>query len=559
MSRLDALSDPTSAPLLKISDLTITLPASGDRVLALHNVSLSVARNEIVCVVGESGSGKSITASAIVGLLPPGVRVESGRIELEGVDLLGLRRNEMRKIRGPRIGMIFQEPMTALNPLKRIGAQIGEMFRLHRRMSRAARREAVISLLQDVHIAEPEQAYMAYPHQLSGGQRQRAMIAMAMALEPDLLIADEPTTALDVTTQAQILRLIRELQQRTGTGVLFITHDFGVVSDIADRVVVLKQGHIVEQGSADRVLGAPEHPYTRALMDAVPDMAPPPRRAVVKAQPLIEVRDLRKTFGSAGLFGRGRVVQALRGISFSLAAGRSLGIVGESGSGKSTLARTLVRLLDPDSGQVRLGELDYTALSRAELRRHAGEIQMVFQDPYASLNPRRTVGDLIAQPLTVRGTPRAEALARVADLLQRVGLDAKATDRFPHEFSGGQRQRIGIARALALHPKILVADEAVSALDVSIQAQVLQLLISLRDELGLAMVFITHDLRVTAQVCDEIAVMQHGEIVEYGPTAEIFANPQHAYTRLLLSSAPGGGRLYRTAAGSLFPPSTEEQ
>lgn len=533
-------------PLLQITGLSIALPVSGDREFALADLSLNIARNEIVCVVGESGSGKSMTASAIMGLLADGVQITQGSIHLEGKNLLALSAKQMRKIRGPRIGMIFQEPMTALNPLKRIGRQIEEMLCLHLRLSSAARRKRVIQLLDDVHIASPDKAYMAYPHQLSGGQRQRAMIAMAMALEPDLLIADEPTTALDVTTQAQILKLIRELQQRNGTGVLFITHDFGVVADIADRVVVLKQGHIVEQGPAEQVLGAPEHSYTRALINAVPSLTPPAYRTAPSIPPLLSVSDIKKTFGKPGLFGRGRVVHALQGIDFSLAAGRSIGIVGESGSGKSTLARTLVRLTEPDTGKIHFGNLDYTALSATQLRQHAGEMQMVFQDPYSSLNPRRTVGELISQPLTIRGIAFEQARERVVALLELVGLDAKAISRFPHEFSGGQRQRIGIARALALHPKILIADEAVSALDVSIQAQILQLLVRLRDELGLAIIFITHDLRVTAQVCDDLVVMKNGKIVESGPTAEVFARPQHEYTRLLLSSVPGKEKFYST-------------
>ncbi|MGD9895127.1 MAG: dipeptide ABC transporter ATP-binding protein, partial [Dehalococcoidia bacterium] len=461
--------------LLDIRGLDVALPAGADRAMALRDVSLQVARNEIVCVVGESGSGKSMTASAVMGLLPPAVKVARGDIRLDGQNLLELRPDQMRRIRGPRIGMIFQEPMTALNPLKRVGEQISEMFLLHSKMSRAQRKARAIALLDSVHIADPAATFRAYPHELSGGQRQRAMIAMAMALDPDLLIADEPTTALDVTTQAQILKLIRELQQRNGTGVLFITHDFGVVADIADRVVVLKEGEIVEQGVGADVLGRPQHEYTRALIDAVPRMEPPPYAPPPTPEKALEVRDLVKTFGRPGLLQRGRVVHALRGVSFDLPKGRTLGIVGESGSGKTTMARALVRLVDPDAGKVMLGDVDFTALSRAELRRNAGLMQMVFQDPYASLNPRRKVGDLIAQPMTVHGIAADKAKERVAELLALVGLDQRAMNRYPHEFSGGQRQRIGIARALALEPKILVADEPVSALDVSIQAQVLEL------------------------------------------------------------------------------------
>ncbi|MGJ8624449.1 MAG: ABC transporter ATP-binding protein [Yoonia sp.] len=525
--------------LLSISGLTVGLPEGGDRSNALTNISLSVARGEIVCVVGESGSGKSMTASTVMGLLPNGVSVQSGTVELDGENLLQLKPEAMRHIRGPRIGMVFQEPMTALNPLQRIGAQISEMFKLHTKMSRAERRAGGLKLLEAVQIPNPAQAYDAYPHQLSGGQRQRAMIAMALSLSPDLLIADEPTTALDVTTQAQILKLIRELQERSGTGVLFITHDFGVVADIADRVLVLKEGQFVEEGTVEEVLGNPQHAYTKSLINAVPSMKPSPYTPPVNPKTVMKVSGLIKTYGSTGLFGKGRVVHALRGVNFELKAGRTLGVVGESGSGKSTMARALVRLIEPDAGVVTLGDLDFTALPRRTLRENSNLMQMVFQDPFASLNPRRKVGDLISQPMTIHGTSKTQAMKRVDELLALVGLDSRAKDRFPHEFSGGQRQRIGIARALALKPKILIADEPVSALDVSIQAQVLELFATLRDELGLSMVFITHDLRVTAQICDEIAVMKDGEIVEYGTTERTFADPQHEYTKLLLASAPG--------------------
>lgn len=540
-------------PLLKIQRLSVQLPEGADRPLALNNVSIDVARNQIVCVVGESGSGKSMIANAVMGLLPPGVVASAGFIGLDSRDLLKLRPSQMRSVRGARIGMIFQDPMTALNPLKRVGVQISEMFKLHRKMTGTERKKRGVALLEAVHIPDPAKAFRAYPHQLSGGQRQRTMIAMAMALDPDLLIADEPTTALDVTTQAQILKLIREMQQRNGTGVLFITHDFSVVSDIADRVVVLKEGSIVEQGTSADVLQNAQHEYTRALIKAVPQIEPRTPRPIINSALALKATDLFKTFGRPGIFGNGRMVNALRGVSFELPVGRTLGIVGESGSGKSTLARALVRLTDPDSGKVMLGDLDYSALSRPALRSKAGLMQMVFQDPYASLNPRRRVGDLIAQPMTVHGMPADQAASRVEELLALVSLDARVMNRFPHEFSGGQRQRIGIARALALEPKILVADEPVSALDVSIQAQILELFVRLRDTLGLSIIFITHDLRVTAQICDEVAVMKDGKIVEYGPTANLFTNPQHDYTRLLLSSAPGQLRASEPVSPSWEP------
>ncbi|EHM01574.1 putative phosphonate C-P lyase system protein PhnK [Acetobacteraceae bacterium AT-5844] len=527
--------------LLSIEGLTVALPKDGDRPYALRDVTLQLNPNEILCVVGESGSGKSMTASAVMGLLPEGVTVERGRVLFEGRDLVSMSDAELRKLRGPRLGMVFQEPMTALNPLRSIGSQIGEMFKVHTSLSAGERDAKVLALLEQVRIPDPAAAARAYPHELSGGQRQRAMIAMALALEPKLLICDEPTTALDVTTQAQILELIRDLQRRTGTAVLFITHDFGVVADIADRVAVMRHGEVVEQGPAEEVLNNPQHPYTRALVAAVPPLSPPAAQPLAE-EAIMEIQHVSKTYRKAGLFGRNRrVTHAVRDVSLSLPRGGTLGIVGESGSGKSTLARCIVRLLDPEQGSIRIEGQDRLALSRAELRRDARRIQMVFQDPYASLNPRRKVGELVAQGPMVHGTPRAEAFRRARDLFELVGLDPRALDRYPHEFSGGQRQRIGLARALAMQPDVLVADEPVSALDVSVQAQVLKLLARLRTQLGLSMVFITHDLRVAAQLCDCIAVMRQGEVVEQGATAEIFANPRHEYTRALFSAVPGKG------------------
>ncbi|WBV42574.1 ABC transporter ATP-binding protein [Pseudoroseomonas cervicalis] len=538
--------------LLSIEGLTVALPKGADRPHALEDVSLQLDANEILCVVGESGSGKSLTAGAVMGLLPEGVLATRGRILFEGRDLLELPPAEMRKLRGARIGMVFQEPMTALNPLRSIGSQIAEMFRIHTRLSRAEIDRRVLALLEDVRIPDPAAAARAYPHELSGGQRQRAMIAMALALEPKLLICDEPTTALDVTTQAQILHLIRDLQRRTGTAVLFITHDFGVVADIADRVAVMRQGLLVEQGPAEEVLNRPQHPYTRALVAAVPPLLPPPAAAPAEpAAPVLEVVNLSKTYRKGGFLKRSRrVTHAVKDVSFSLPRGSTLGIVGESGSGKSTLARCIVRLLDPEHGEIRVEGQDRMALSREALRRDARRVQMVFQDPFASLNPRRRVGELVAQGPIIHGTPKAEAYARARELFGLVGLDPAALDRFPHEFSGGQRQRIGLARALAMQPELLVADEPVSALDVSVQAQVLQLLARLRAQLGLSMLFITHDLRVAAQLCDRIAVMRQGEVVEEGPTAEVFANPRHDYTRALMAAVPGQGWTPPIAFGS---------
>ncbi|MCQ4161807.1 ABC transporter ATP-binding protein [Roseomonas sp. GC11] len=542
--------------LLSIEGLTVALPKGADRPHAIENLSLRLAEREILCVVGESGSGKSLTAGAVMGLLPEGVRATQGAILFEGRDLLGLPPAEMRRLRGARIGMVFQEPMTALNPLRSIGSQIGEMFAIHTSLSRREIAARALALLEQVRIPDPAAALRAYPHELSGGQRQRAMIAMALALEPKLLICDEPTTALDVTTQAQILTLIRELQQRSGTAVLFITHDFGVVADIADRVAVMHRGVMVEHGPAAEVLNHPRHAYTRALVAAVPPLAPPaaPLEAPVAAAPVLEVVHLSKTYRKGALLKRHRrVTHAVKDVSFSLPRGSTLGVVGESGSGKSTLARCIVRLLDPEQGEIRLEGQDRAALSRAELRREARRVQMVFQDPFASLNPRRRVGELVAQGPIIHGTPRAEAFARARELFALVGLDPAALDRFPHEFSGGQRQRIGLARALALRPDVLVADEPVSALDVSVQAQVLKLLARLRAQLGLSMVFITHDLRVAAQLCDSIVVMRHGEVVEAGVTAEVFARPRHPYTRALMAAVPGQNWTPPVAFGSEEP------
>jgi peptide/nickel transport system ATP-binding protein len=529
-----------SSAILTLEGLGVRLPPGADRPHALSGVSLSIAANEILCVVGESGSGKSMTASAIMQLLPNGVSIDGGRVMFEGRDLAAATAAEMRHVRGAGIAMIFQEPMTALNPLRTIGDQIGEMFSIHTELSRAAIRAKVLTLLEDVRIPEPRAAARAYPHELSGGQRQRAMIAMALALDPRVLIADEPTTALDVTTQAQILALIRDLQKRKKTAVLFITHDFGVVAEIADRVAVMQHGSVVEQGDAASVLNHPQHPYTRQLIAAVPPLAAPPPRKL-SDDVILSIDNVSKTYRTGGFLGRGaRVTPAVKNVSLKLPRGATLGIVGESGSGKSTLARCLVRLIDPDTGSIVLEGKDWAKLTREDVRRETRHIQMVFQDPFGSLNPRRKAGELVAQGPIVHGTPPAKALTDAKELFALVGLDPSASDRFPHEFSGGQRQRIGLARALALHPEVLVADEAVSALDVSVQAQVLQLLAGLRQRLGLSIVFITHDLRVAAQICDLVAVMKDGEVVEQGLAGDVFGRPQHPYTRALLDSIPGG-------------------
>ncbi len=531
--------------LLAIEHLSVRLPPGADRSHALSDVSLTLAANEILCVVGESGSGKSVLANTVMRLLPPGVRPDGGAVLFRGRDLVGASEAEMRRLRGAKIGMIFQEPMTALNPLRRAGDQIAETFRIHTKLGARAIRDKTLALLDEVRIPDPAAALRAYPHELSGGQRQRVMIAMALALEPALLIADEPTTALDVTTQGRILALIREIQARRGMGVLFITHDFGVVAEIADRVAVMQAGRLVEEGPAEAVLDRPQAPYTRALIGAVPPLLPRAPRPGTEAAPILTVAGVSKTYRKGGgllaglLPGRARVTHAVRDVSLSLPRGTTLGIVGESGSGKSTLARCIVRLLDPETGTIRLGNTDLASLSRRAMRAEARRVQMVFQDPFASLNPRRRAGELVAQGPMLHGVSRADAMAKARELFGLVGLDPAAMDRLPHEFSGGQRQRIGLARALALEPELLVADEPVSALDVSVQAQVLALLDRLRDRFGLSMLFITHDLRVAGQICDQIAVMKDGQVVEAGPTAEVFSAPQAAYTRALLDAVPG--------------------
>jgi len=529
-------------PLLKIEELSIKLPAGSDRELAVDQISITLNKNEILCVVGESGSGKSICANAIMGLLPqPYVRPVGGFIGFEGCDLLQLSERQLRELRGSRIGMIFQEPMTALNPLMRIGDQIAEVFSSHGALNKTQLKIKTVELLSNVGLPEPETIGLSYPFHLSGGQRQRVMIAMALALEPAILIADEPTTALDVTTQAQILSLIKHIQQTRHMGVMLITHDFGVVAEISDRVAVMQFGKVVETGTAKEVLNRPNHPYTRQLINSVPRLKPV-HRDPPSGKRLLAVDKLDKTYvTSRGLFKKGRIVHAVNQVSFEIRRGETLGLVGESGSGKSTVGRCIVRLLNSDGGHIHFNDIDVAGLQGEALRTHRKHMQMVFQDPYASLNPRRKIGQIIAEGPIAHGESERNALARAHELLKLVGLDPTTTERFPHEFSGGQRQRIGIARALALEPELLVADEPVSSLDVSVQAQVLDLLEDIKKRLDLAMLFITHDLRVAAQICDRIAVMKLGEVVEFGATAKVFANPQHAYTRELLAAVPGKG------------------
>ena len=524
--------------VLDVKGLTVRLPGSSDRVNAVEDISFSVGAGEIVCVVGESGSGKSVTAQAVMGLLPKELKPSAGEALLQGEDTLATTPNRLRDLRGTRMAMIFQEPMTALNPVARVGEQISEMLEIHTELSANERRARAIEIMASVYLPDPERMVDSFPHQLSGGQRQRIMIAMALVLDPALLIADEPTTALDVTTQAQILKLVKEMQERQGTGVLFITHDFGVVAEIADRIVVMQHGRIVEQGTRDQVLQNPTEPYTQMLMASVPSMKPP-KRAPVVGDAAITITALNKVYGRTGWLSRDRIVHAAKDIDLHVKRGETLGIVGESGSGKSTVARCIARLINPTSGTINLQGIEIATMRESQLRPIRSRVQIVFQDPYRSMNPRRTIGlSLIEAPMNF-GVSKADALTEAKDLMSLVGLSPDALERYPHQFSGGQRQRICIARALAVKPDILIADEAVSALDVSVQAQVLELLDDIRDRYNLAMLFITHDLRVAAQICDRLIVMQNGLVVEQGPTLEVFSNPTQEYTRLLLSAAPG--------------------
>jgi peptide/nickel transport system ATP-binding protein len=533
----------TDETLLAIENLSISLPSGADRSFAVEGVSLTVNRNEIVCLVGESGSGKSMTAHAILRLLPDEVTIATGNVRFKGHDVARADEPAMRKLRGGEISMIFQEPLSALNPLARVGQQIAESIITHARpaLSREAVDARVQELINAVGLPDPVALARSYPFQLSGGQRQRIMIAMAMANNPALLLADEPTTALDVTTQKQILALVKKLQTDRGMGVLLITHDFGVVADVADRVVVMRNGRVVEQGTALEVLRNPKDDYTKSLIAAVPGSRSLARtNRKISNEPLLDAVGLNKTFiTKQGMFLPPRRTAAVQNISLSLKTRETIAIVGESGSGKSTLGRLIMRLIEPDTGSVHFDGRDLLAQRGERLRQMRRKIQIVFQDPFAALDPRQKVGDAIAGGPIAYGTPRKEAMADARRLLARVGLQESAINRYPHEFSGGQRQRICIARALALKPLVLVADEAVSALDVSVQAQVLRLLAELREEMNLAMIFITHDLRVAAEIADRIVVMRRGEIVEQGPTQSIFQNPQDAYTRALLDAIPG--------------------
>jgi glutathione transport system ATP-binding protein len=565
------MSAAPSDAVLAVSGLSVEFRTSERVVNAVRDMSFDVGRAETIAIVGESGSGKSVTALSVMRLVEQGGgTILSGRLDFrrpsgQRIDLARADGGTMRAIRGAEIAMIFQEPMTSLNPVYTVGEQIAESIRLHQGKDSAAARSEALRMLEQVRIPEAKAALGRYPHQLSGGMRQRVMIAMALSCRPALLIADEPTTALDVTIQAQILELIRLLQDEMHMAVIFITHDMGVVAEVAERVIVMYRGEEVEVGSADAIFHAPQHPYTRALLSAVPTLGsmrgtdlPAPfsllRRdgansAVPAAasrppdagSPLLKVRGLKTRFDlPSGFFGRvRRRVHAVEQVSFDLHASETLALVGESGCGKSTTGRSLLRLVDIQSGSIEFAGRDIARLPTDALRPLRREIQMVFQDPYASLDPRLTVGFSVAEPLYIHGVARgAEAEDRVAWLLEHVGLSPDHAPRYPHEFSGGQRQRIAIARALALQPKIIVADEAVSALDVSIRAQIVNLLLDLQVEFGLSYLFISHDMAVVERVSHRVAVMYLGQIVEIGPRRAIFEDPRHPYTRKLMAAVP---------------------
>ena len=580
-----AAAAPAQSPVLAVRDLATAFRVDGVWTTVVKGISFEIGQRETVAIVGESGSGKSVTALSIMGLLPAANSRVSGAVLLEGHDLLKLPENEMRQVRGNLISMIFQEPMTSLNPVLTLGFQIAEALIYHRGLDRAQAEAETLRILERVRIPSATSRLHEYPHRLSGGMRQRVMIAMALACKPKLLIADEPTTALDVTIQAEILELIKLLQDEEGMSVAFITHDMGVVAEIADRTVVMLNGNAVEQAPTAQLFASPKVPYTRALLAAVPRLGsmkgrPDPQRfpivdpvtgaretvpetastAAVAKRPVLEVANLVTRFDiHSGLLSRVRArVHAVENVSFSLHAGETLALVGESGCGKSTTGRSILRLVEPKSGTILFEGRDVRLLDRAGLRAARQRMQMIFQDPFASLNPRKTVGGAIAEPMIVHGLlSRADARDRVSELLRKVGLSPDMASRFPHEFSGGQRQRLCIARALALAPKLLVADEAVSALDVSIKAQVINLMMDLQADMGLAYLFISHDIAVVERVSHRVAVMYLGEIVEIGPRAAVMENPQHPYTKRLIAAVPvpeaGRRRLRRGLSTTEIP------
>lgn len=559
--------------LVEIKDLSISFSSDNERVQAVKSISLRIPKGKTVGLVGESGSGKSVTSLSIMGLLTtPPARVDGGEIFFEGMDLLKLPENQMRKIRGNNISMIFQEPMTSLNPVFTVGYQIVEALQLHQKLGKKAAWEKATDLLSKVGIPNPHLRVRSFPHELSGGQRQRVMIAMAIACEPDLLIADEPTTALDVTIQKQILDLLASLQEQYKMSMLFITHDLGVISDIADEVAVMYRGQIVEKGETLQLFKNPQHPYTKGLLACRPSLEKNYARLATISDfmtetgekkpfyetqlgnkkekvfdkteaPILEIKNIKKYYPiKSGLFAQTKDwVKAVDDVSFKVQKGQTLGLVGESGCGKTTLGRTILRLVEPSAGGILFAGHDITALGPEQMRAMRRKMQIIFQDPYASLNPRMTIGSAIMEPMHIHnlGAGKKERLERAASLMVKVGLDTRFLNRYPHEFSGGQRQRICIARALAVEPEFIVCDESVSALDVSIQAQILNLLMDLQDELKLTYIFISHDLSAVKFISHDLAVMNQGKIVEMAKASEIYANPKNEYTIKLLESIPG--------------------
>ena len=539
-----------SESLLEVQDLTVAFGFGPGRNIAVDGLSYRLAAGETLAIVGESGSGKSVSSLALLGLLPrQGATIERGSAHFHGRDLLHMDEADLRKVRGNRIAMIFQEPMTSLTPVLRIGLQLTEGLVEHAGLSQKEAADKAQEMLRLVDLDDPPRRMRQFPHELSGGMRQRVMIAMAMAMEPDILIADEPTTALDVTVQAQILDLMRDLQARFGTAIILITHDMGVVAEMADRVVVMNNGVKVEQGDVKTLFASPQDPYTRRLLAAVPRLgrlaeSQGPRQVVAEPSPVgetvLRAEGLCKTFaGRGGLFSRGIGTLAMSDVSFDLRAGETLALVGESGSGKSTSGRAVLRLIDVDEGRIDLQGVNLRMLGRSALRKARRGMQMVFQDPFASLNPRMRVGRLVAEPMLIHAIASGSELEdRVAALLVRVGMEADHMRRYPHEFSGGQRQRLCIARALGVGPKVIVADEPTSALDVSVQAQVLELMLELQQSLGLAYLFISHDMAVVEEVAHRVAVMRQGRIVEMGPRRDVLNSPRHPYTAALLAAVP---------------------
>ncbi len=541
--------DREAAPaVLDVAGLTVTVRGEDGERDVVSDLSFTLRRGETLCIAGESGSGKSMTSLAIMGLLPqPAARIATGSIRLGDLDLARLDESGMRRVRGNRVAMIFQEPMTSLNPVLSIGRQLVESIEVHTDLSRAQARQRAVEALKAVRISEAESRLKQYPHELSGGMRQRVMIAMALALRPDVLIADEPTTALDVTVQGEVLELLRDLQREHGTSVILITHDMGVVAEMADRVIVMRHGRMVEEGGIEDIFAAPQAAYTRELLAAVPRIGSGAGRQATREvageaapRPVAVARNLQVRFDQrGGLFGTvQRRVHAVEGVSFAIQPNETLALVGESGCGKSTTAKALAGLV-PYAGDILIGGRNLSGLKGAERKAVRRDVQMVFQDPFASLDPRMRVGDLVAEPLLVHGVAsKRERQERAAALFERVGLSARDMERYPHEFSGGQRQRICIARALALQPKLVIADESVSALDVSVQARVLELLRELQQEFGIAYLFISHDMAVVENISDRVAVMYLGQIVEMGTRDQVFSNPRHPYTRRLIDAVP---------------------